>query len=268
MASQSLSTSTPILFNFKSTEVRTIKKDGLIWFVASDIAKGLNYSDATHIIRAIDDDEQSLHIVEILNGNQELIIINESGLYHALFKSRKPEAQAFRKWVTSEVLPAIRKTSSGALPQHILPAQQNALQQLVANKSGESGKNRTYIWSRFNNHFKLGSYKQLPTEQFVEAAGYLIALPLNEPVSLPPKSKYSYPHRLPEQSDFITKDRTAGLNIAMLSNTKSFVSPLLHLLNELRTNGHDVGAPWDEAMAMREGLIKANETLEKIALML
>jgi prophage antirepressor-like protein len=96
-------------FTFKSTEVRTVEKDGLIWFVASDIAKALNYADATHMTRSLDDDERGLHIVETPSGNQEVTIINESGLYHALLKSRKPEAQPFRKWVTSEVLPAIRK---------------------------------------------------------------------------------------------------------------------------------------------------------------
>ncbi len=149
MASQSPGASAPILFNFKATEVRTIYKEGLIWFVASDIAKALNYSDATHMIRAIDDDEQGLHIVETLKGSQKLTVINESGLYHALFKSRKPEAQAFRKWVTAEVLPAIRKTGGYTLPPFIQPAQQNALQQLVSSKSGASGKIRAAIWSRF-----------------------------------------------------------------------------------------------------------------------
>ncbi len=192
MASQSLSASAPILFNFKSTEVRTIEKDGLIWFVASDIAKALNYRDADNMTRIIDDDERGTHSMSTLEGNQELTVINESGLYHALFKSRKPEAQAFRKWVTTEVLPAIRKTGSYTLPPFIQPAQQNALQQLVASKSGASGKIRAAIWSRFNNHFKLGSYKQLPAERFVEAVGYLVEMPLDKPASLPSKGKYHY----------------------------------------------------------------------------
>ncbi len=94
----------------------------------------------------------------------------------------------------------------------------------------------------------------------------MIEMPLEKPASLPSKSKYNYPRRLLEQSGFITKDRPSGLGIAMLANTKSFISPLLHLLNELRTDGHDVDAPWDEEMAMREGLINANEALEKISL--
>lgn len=58
--------------------------------------------------------------------------------------------------------------------------------------------------------------------------------------------------------------RPARLNLSMLANTKTFVSPLFHLLNELRADGHDVSAPWDEAIAMRDAIIAANNALEEI----
>lgn len=104
------------VFNFKSTEVRTIEKDGLIWFVASDIAKALDYAEAKDMTRALDEDEKGRHIVPTPSGDQEMIVINESGMYHAILKSRKPEAQPFRKWVTSEVLPSIRKSGGYTAP--------------------------------------------------------------------------------------------------------------------------------------------------------
>jgi len=97
-------------FQFEDIEVRTIERDGLIWFVASDIAKALEYPQAKDMTRILDDDEKGRHIVPTLSGETEMVIINESGLYHSLIKSRKPKAQPFRRWVTSEVLPAIRKT--------------------------------------------------------------------------------------------------------------------------------------------------------------
>ena len=103
------------------------------------------------------------------------------------------------------------------------------------------------------------------SEKFVEAVGYLMAMPLKAAVSLPSEKKYHYPRRLLEQSGFITKDRTAGLNIAMLSNNH-FVSPLMHLLNELRTDGHEVSAAWDEAIAMRDGILQANTALDSISI--
>ena len=100
----------PTVFQFQSIEVRTVDRDGQIWFVASDVAKALGYADAIHLSRVLDEDEKGLHIVETLGGDQQVTIISESGLYHALLKSRKPQARPFRRWVTEEVLPTIRRT--------------------------------------------------------------------------------------------------------------------------------------------------------------
>ena len=97
-------------FTFKKLAVRTIDKDGAVWFVADDIAKAAAYQSAYHLTRILDPDEKGNHNLVTLGGNQKVTIINESGLYHALIKSRKPEAKRFRKWVTSEVLPSIRRT--------------------------------------------------------------------------------------------------------------------------------------------------------------
>ena len=80
--------------------------------IASDVASALEYREARDLTRILDDDEKGPHIVRTLGGNQEVTIINESGLYAAILKSRKPEAKKFKKWVTSEVLPSIRKTGS------------------------------------------------------------------------------------------------------------------------------------------------------------
>lgn len=102
--------SAPIVFTFRTTEVRTVVRDGEVWFVASDVAKALGYPAAKDMTRVLDDDEKDGQIVPTLGGDQEMTVISESGLYHAVLKSRKPEAKPFRKWVTSEVLPAIRKT--------------------------------------------------------------------------------------------------------------------------------------------------------------
>ncbi|MDD2748739.1 MAG: Bro-N domain-containing protein [Acidithiobacillus sp.] len=100
-----------VSFHFNTLEVRTIDQNGQVWFVAGDIAKALNYRNADDMTRVLDDDEKDTHSMRTLGGNQSVTIISESGLYHALLKSRKPEAQAFRRWVTQKVLPAIRRGS-------------------------------------------------------------------------------------------------------------------------------------------------------------
>ncbi|HQR96090.1 MAG TPA: Bro-N domain-containing protein, partial [Thiotrichales bacterium] len=103
--------STVIPFQFDtSNEIRTLLINDDVWFVASDIAKALSFRNANDMTRMLDDDERGTHIVRTPSGEQEMIVINESGLYHALVKSRKPEAKPFRKWVTGVVLPSIRKT--------------------------------------------------------------------------------------------------------------------------------------------------------------
>ena len=98
-----------IPFNFDSKEIRVVEINNEPWFVATDIASILEYRDAHNMIRFLDEDEKGTHILSTHSGSQELSVINESGLYSAILRSRKPEAKTFKKWVTSEVLPSIRK---------------------------------------------------------------------------------------------------------------------------------------------------------------
>lgn len=91
--------------------------DGEIWWVAKDVAKVLNLTNVRKNLVKLDDDEKKIINLKntvtngytIQRGNPNVTIVNESGLYHLIFMSRKPEAKNFRKWVTSEVLPSIRK---------------------------------------------------------------------------------------------------------------------------------------------------------------
>lgn len=102
-----------VAFDFESHGVRIVlSADGEPWFVAADIAAALDYPAAKDMTRFIDEDEKGRHIVPTPGGNQEMLVINESGLYSAILKSRKPEAKRFKRWVTHEVLPSIRKTGS------------------------------------------------------------------------------------------------------------------------------------------------------------
>ena len=100
-------------FTHESGEIRGfLDTNNEPWFVASDVAYLLGYRDASNAIRVLDDDEKGTHIVSTFRGAQKLAIINESGLYSLILMSRKPEVKRFKKWVTSEVLPSIRKIGS------------------------------------------------------------------------------------------------------------------------------------------------------------
>lgn len=106
---------TPFLFEGEIT-VRVIERDGTPWFVATDVCAVLDISKHRDAAARLGDDERGSVIVDTLGGPQEMTVINESGLYALIFKSRKPQAARFRKWVTSEVLPSIRQTGRYEAP--------------------------------------------------------------------------------------------------------------------------------------------------------
>lgn len=110
-----------ISYQFEEEPVRVVMILGDPWFVASDLAKALGYREARDMTRNLHDDEKGTHIVCTLGGDQEMNIISESGMYAAVFKSRREEAERFRKWVTSVVLPSIRKTGSFEMPGYEPP---------------------------------------------------------------------------------------------------------------------------------------------------
>lgn len=92
-------------------QVRTIRQNGEPWFVGKDVAEILGYSNTPKAIRDHVDDEDKLTERIVLSGqNREVAIINESGLYSLILSSKMPKAKEFKRWVTSEVIPAIRKT--------------------------------------------------------------------------------------------------------------------------------------------------------------
>jgi prophage antirepressor-like protein len=139
------------VFQFQSYPVRTLQIDEAPWFVASDIAKVLGYRDAEQISRHLDADEKRAQIVDVQGGTifsgtppkapafkgtrpvstlhtpQRMTIISESGMYAAVLRSNRPEANKFRKWVTSVVLPAIRKNGAYAAPVETAVEEPNSI---------------------------------------------------------------------------------------------------------------------------------------------
>lgn len=89
--------------------VRSILIDGDPWFVAADVCKALEIEKTNRALSRLDDDEKGAHSVSTPGGRQRMSIISESGLYSLILGSRKPEARAFKRWITHEVIPSIRK---------------------------------------------------------------------------------------------------------------------------------------------------------------
>lgn len=97
-------------WNYGSSEIRTVEKDGEPWFVGKDVADILGYSDTAQAVRKhIDDEDKGVVEMTTPGGKQPVTIINESGLYSLILSSKLPNAKKFKRWVTSEVLPTIRR---------------------------------------------------------------------------------------------------------------------------------------------------------------
>lgn len=103
-------------FAFDDNLVRVIYLDGQPWWVATDLAKLLGYRDARDMVRKLDDDQKRLHLISSSGGQQEGWIVNESGLWMCVLKSHRAEAKRFQKWLTGDLLPALRRDGYYAMP--------------------------------------------------------------------------------------------------------------------------------------------------------
>lgn len=181
-----------IPFNFGKQQVRTLLIDGDPWFVAADIAAALQYRDSFNMCRNLDEDEKGTQIVSTLGGAQEMLAINESGLYAAILRSRKQEAKLFKKWVTGEVLPAIRKTGR-------YDDQQDRLVTLIGQTIGTDGFHclaavvdgkvrhlpsairrgaKNHIWSQVHKAFSVVTAEDIPADRLDSARNFIAAYAL------------------------------------------------------------------------------------------
>lgn len=105
-------------FQFHTNALRIVSQDGQPWFVLADICKVLGISNPSMVADRIDEDEKNtLSLAEGINkGNPNITIVNESGMYSVILRSDKPQAKPFRKWITSEVLPTLRRTGTYTIP--------------------------------------------------------------------------------------------------------------------------------------------------------
>ncbi|WP_307894021.1 BRO-N domain-containing protein [Bacillus swezeyi] len=134
------------VFSYQDQQVRTVVKDGEPWFVAKDVAEVLEFSETAQMTRHLDSDE--VMSVKLTGMNMNSTLINEAGLYSVILRSRKPEAKQFKRWITHEVIPTIRKTGSyhSEQPKTHLEVLQGTINQLV-----EQDKRMNQLEGQVNN---------------------------------------------------------------------------------------------------------------------
>ena len=118
-------------------KVRTLMRDGEPWAVGKDVAEALGYKNPRQaIVDHVDSEDKGVAKRDTLGGNQDTVIINESGLYSLILSSKLPKAKEFKRWITSEVLPALRKTGHYGTAQKPTPTDPAKLAELVDTVAG------------------------------------------------------------------------------------------------------------------------------------
>lgn len=147
-------------FSFDGFSVRVLRIDDCPWFVASDLCDVLDIQNAAQAVARLDDDERSMFNI----GRQgEVYIVNESGMYGLILGSRKPEAKRFKKWVTGEVLPSIRKTGGYGVHAPAVPQSLSAALRLAADQAEQIEAQQAQL--------ALAAPKVAFVERYVEATG-------------------------------------------------------------------------------------------------
>lgn len=119
------------IFTYNETPLRTMERENEIWWVLKDVCDLLGIQRARDVASRLDDDEKGAAQIRTPGGIQNMVIVNEPGLYNVILRSDKPEAKDFKRWVTHEVLPQIRKTGKYSTNQPMTPAQLIAAQAQV-----------------------------------------------------------------------------------------------------------------------------------------
>lgn len=170
-----------VQFSFESSSIRTLGDAISPLFVAADVAAILGYGSTKDATRILDDDEKQTVSIDTNGGKQSMTAVTESGLYAMIFKSKRPEAKRFRKWVTSEVLPAIRKTGRYEAQTTITPAEQRAIQVAVAARAKKTAANYQTIYRAIKARYQIARYDQLPRTKLEDCLEFIKEVELDVP---------------------------------------------------------------------------------------
>lgn len=169
-----------LTFSFENSSVRTLGTPEAPLFVATDICKALSHSNPRKAIADLVDPEDIVkaEITDSMGRTQTVNCVTESGLYALIFGSKLESAKRFKRWVTSEVLPAIRKQGYYAGPDYIDEAQQREIQRAVGRRAAGIGKNFSLIYGALKDRFDIPRYTCLQKRDFEAALDFIQKAPI------------------------------------------------------------------------------------------
>ena len=167
--------SIPSVFSFENAQVRALGTPDLPLFVAVDAAGALGYKDKANAIKLHVDPEDIIkqEITDKLNRIQVVNCVNESGLYALIFGSKLESAKRFKRWVTSEVLPAIRKTGRYDASETLTTEEMYEIRKAVKSRAKNCAIHYQTVYNALYDSFKIASYKDLTREQLQAALSFI-----------------------------------------------------------------------------------------------
>ncbi len=208
-----------ICFSFENSTVRTLGTPESPLFVAVDVLSALKHSNPSKALKNLVDPEDIIKAeIDTKGGRQTVNCINESGLYALIFGSKLESAKRFKRWVTSEVLPAIRRTGRYECDSHttINEAQQREIQRAVGKRAAKT-KCFAAVYRALKNHFNIPRYTCLLAKDFEEAIAFIETCELQTPVAPEPEQPMDgrCPHcglaPLPKECVVLTADEAKAL---------------------------------------------------------
>jgi len=271
------------IFKFGDNEIRVIDKNGDPWFVAKDVCDALQLTNSRKALIALDEDEKGVTSSYTIKGNQEVAVISESGMYTLVLRCRDAVNKgsvphAFRKWVTAEVLPAIRKHGGYEKPKAIIKKAsveertplRDAVNMLV------SKKHMMYpeAYALIHKQFEVRSIEDLTTEQIPAAVQFVhtvilegellskevgqLKLPLSYPMNY--YEQYSWMRGIDERSLSAPWRYPADMLVPNGDNP----NPLGKMLGEMRQMGYEVEAALFQLLSLQHHLEKVRNKISLI----
>lgn len=169
-------------FSFENMAVRTLGTPEHPLFVALDVCSALGYAKARNAVaQHVDPEDLIKSDIDTNGGRQTINCVNESGLYALIFGSKLESAKRFKRWVTSEVLPTIRKTGRYEAQETITPAEQRAIQREVAIRAHKTSSNYRTIYRAIKARYQIARYDQLPRTQLEDCLDFIKEVELDVP---------------------------------------------------------------------------------------
>lgn len=161
------------VFNFEQNEVRTLQVNNQPYFVLADVCKVLDLTNSRAVSKRLDVDEKGVTQIYTPGGNQKVQIINESGLYAVILRSDKPQAKQFRKWITAEVLPTLRKTGTYSVKQT-----DKVKEQLAEARQRNARAREASVYLKLADRVTVETYRQILISKSAEVLAGQMILPL------------------------------------------------------------------------------------------